>query len=67
MAFNAHAHNVTANLPDLNNGRFWSRIVDTNLRSPKDFTVGGNKGVEPYYIISPYSSIMLLSKDASQR
>jgi isoamylase len=38
--------------------------VDTNLPSPKDFTVGGNAGVEPEYGIQGYGAILLISKAA---
>lgn len=65
MAFNAHAHSYNVMLPQLREGRFWSRIIDTNLPPPKDFTIGGNKGVEPYYIVNAYSSILLESKQNS--
>lgn len=64
VAFNAHPHSYAAELPQLPDGRFWSRVVDTNLPPPKDFTVGGNKGVEASYIVSSYSSIVLLSKES---
>ena len=39
-------------------------MVDTNLVSPKDFTPGGNKGVDRCYGIVAYSSIVLVSKAA---
>lgn len=63
MAFNAHSHSCTATLPQLPEGKYWGRVVDTNLPPPKDFTPGGNKGVEPYYIVNGFSSILLVSKD----
>ena len=62
VAFNAHTFSVTANLPGPGDGQKWTRVVDTNLPPPKDFTPGGNSGVEPYYIVSPFSSILLQSK-----
>ena len=65
MAFNAHAFSVMANLPGLPEGQVWSRVVDTNLEPPKDFTEGGNSGVEPSYIVSAFSSILLMSKQSS--
>lgn len=42
-------------------GQRWARVVDTNLPSPRDFTPGGNKGVDPRYNIQCFSSIMLLA------
>lgn len=63
VAFNAHAFSCTAQLPQLPEGKIWSRVVDTNLPPPRDFTVGGNKGVDAYYIVSAFSSILLVSKD----
>ena len=65
VAFNAHAFSVMANLPGLPEGQVWSRVVDTNLEPPKDFTEGGNSGVEPSYIVSAFSSIMLMTKQSS--
>ena len=62
VAFNAHAHSYNTTLPLLPEDRVWSRVVDTNLPPPKDFTVGGNRGVEPYYIVNGYSAILLQSK-----
>lgn len=62
VAFNAHGFSIPIDLPGLPDGKFWSRVVDTNLAPPKDFTVGGNKGVDPQYIVNAYSSIVLVSK-----
>lgn len=62
VAFNAHHHNYVVHLPGLPENQYWSRVVDTNLPPPKDFTVGGNRGVEHDYTITAYSSILLLSK-----
>lgn len=36
--------------------------MDTNLPAPRDFTPGGNKGVESTYGIAAYASIILLAK-----
>jgi isoamylase len=47
----------------LDDGRL--RIVDTNLAPPKDFTVGGNKGVDAVYTLAPFSSILLVAKPSS--
>lgn len=62
VAFNAHAQSYTVDLPHLPPEKVWSRVVDTNLPSPKDFTAGGNKGVDPYYIVNSFSAILLMSK-----
>ncbi|KIY97615.1 glycogen operon protein GlgX [Monoraphidium neglectum] len=64
FAFNAHPFEVRATLPPPPPGQKWSRLVDTNLPSPKDFTVGGNAGVEPEYGIQGYGAILLISKAA---
>ena len=37
-------------------------MVDTNLPAPRDFTPGGNKGVDASYGIAPFSCIVLLAK-----
>lgn len=63
-AFNAHTFAVAAPLPAPPAGSKWVRIVDTNLQPPKDFTPGGNSGVDGVYNIQPFSSIMLLSVTA---
>lgn len=51
-------------LPPAGNGKKWCRVVDTNLPSPKDFTPGGNSGVDATYGVQAFSSIMLIAKDA---
>jgi isoamylase len=61
-AFNAHSYQVKATLPPPPQGKKWCRVVDTNLPSPKDFTSGGNSGVDMVYGIEAYSSIMLIAK-----
>ncbi|KAG2497653.1 hypothetical protein HYH03_004392 [Edaphochlamys debaryana] len=61
-AFNAHGFSVDAHLPKPPAGRKWCRLVDTNLPTPKDFTPGGNAGVEPVYNVQAFSSIVLLAK-----
>ena len=38
------------------------RLVDTNLPAPRDFTPGGNKGVDAVYGVAPFSSIILMAK-----
>ncbi|GFH19984.1 Aamy domain-containing protein [Haematococcus lacustris] len=53
---------VEASLPAPPPGRRWCRLVDTNLPPPRDFTPGGNNGVEPKYGVQAYSSILLIAK-----
>jgi len=53
---------VDAPLPPPPSGKKWCRVIDTNLASPKDFTVGGNGGVEPVYGVEAFASIVLLAK-----
>ncbi|GIL56414.1 hypothetical protein Vafri_11724 [Volvox africanus] len=50
-AFNAHSFSVAASLPRPPPGRKWCRLVDTNLPAPKDFTPGGNAGVDSVYSV----------------
>lgn len=38
VAFNAGHHSYGLTLPDRGDGRGWYRIVDTNLKSPEDFS-----------------------------
>lgn len=38
-------------------------MVDTNLPAPRDFTPGGNKGVEPAYGVQAWSCIVLVAKE----
>ncbi|KAF6261424.1 glycoside hydrolase superfamily [Scenedesmus sp. NREL 46B-D3] len=64
IAFNAHDFEVPAHLPKPAAGRKWARLIDTNLPSPRDFTIGGNAGVEPVYGVAPHSVIVLISKRA---
>lgn len=52
-------------LPKPPAGHTWRRVVDTNLPSPRDFTPGGNAGVEAEYGVAAHSSIMLVSKQAA--
>lgn len=61
-AFNAHAFAVSAPLPHPPAGRKWCRLVDTNLPPPKDFTPGGNAGVDAVYGVQAFSSIVLIAK-----
>ena len=49
-------------LPPAPSGKRWCRLVDTNLPSPRDFTVGGNKGVEATYGIQGFSAVLLIAK-----
>ena len=49
-------------LPPCPQGQRWCRVIDTNLSAPRDFTIGGNKGVEGTYTIAAFSSIMLIGK-----
>ena len=53
---------VDAGLPSPPGGKKWCRVVDTNLPSPKDFTPGGNAGVDAVYGVEAFSSIMLIAK-----
>jgi isoamylase len=53
---------VSVGLPPAPGGKRWCRVVDTNLPAPRDFTPGGNKGVEAKYGIQPFSSIILIAK-----
>eukprot|EP00879_Flechtneria_rotunda_P016955 GHRR01017751.1.p1 GENE.GHRR01017751.1~~GHRR01017751.1.p1 ORF type:complete len:654 (+),score=196.97 GHRR01017751.1:803-2764(+) len=62
IAFNAHGFEVPAALPKPPAGRKWCRLVDTNLPAPKDFTPGGNAGVEATYGVAPHSAIVLMAK-----
>jgi len=61
-AFNAQHFQVSVSLPQAPSGKKWCRVVDTNLASPKDFTIGGNAGVEPVYGLEAFSAIMLIAK-----
>ncbi len=51
-------------LPPPPPGRKWCRLVDTNLPPPKDFTPGGNSGVDGVYGVQAFSSIVLIAKQA---
>ena len=62
IAFNAHPFEVKVSLPKAPQGRKWCRLVDTNLPSPRDFTPGGNAGVDAVYGVASYSAIVLVSK-----
>ncbi|KAG1680932.1 hypothetical protein FOA52_009891 [Chlamydomonas sp. UWO 241] len=61
-AFNAHHFEVKVSLPPPPSGHKWCRVVDTNLASPKDFTPGGNGGVDPAYGVQAFSSVLLIAK-----
>lgn len=61
-ALNAHGFPITCHLPGPPHGQKWCRLVDTNLPSPKDFTPGGNNGVDAQYTVEAHSSIILISK-----
>lgn len=56
IAFNAHTYPITVGLPA---GHSWVRVVDTNLPSPRDFTVDNDKVLGGDYTVNPFSSIML--------
>jgi isoamylase len=56
---------VPAKLPKPPSGRKWCRLLDTNLPPPRDFTPGGNAGVEGTYGVAPHSCIVLVSKPTS--
>lgn len=62
VAFNAHGFEIKAPLPKPPQGRKWARLLDTNLPGPRDFTVGGNAGVDAAYGVAPHSAIVLISK-----
>ncbi|GAQ84892.1 isoamylase [Klebsormidium nitens] len=64
LAFNAHDFWVEAMLPAPPAGKQWFRVVDTNLAAPDDFVEEGVPGLGGKYSLTPYSSIMLLAKDA---
>jgi len=53
---------VPVTLPKAPSGRKWCRLVDTNLPAPKDFTPGGNAGVDSKYGVAPHSAIVLITK-----
>ena len=63
-AFNAHSHSVTVPLPGPPSGATWRRCVDTNLPPPRDWTEGGNAGVETHYTLAPGSAIVLIARAA---
>ena len=63
VAFNAHGHEVSAQLPPPPAGAKWARLVDTNLPAPRDFTPGGNAGIEGgAYGVAGHAAIVLVSK-----
>ncbi len=49
-------------LPPAPSGKKWTRVVDTNLPVPRDFTPGGNKGVEQTYGVQAFSSVVLMAQ-----
>ncbi len=53
---------VEAHLPPAPGGMRWCRLADTNLPSPRDFTPGGNQGVDSIYGLEGFSAIMLIAK-----
>jgi len=61
-ALNSHHFAIEVGLPYAPHGKRWCRVVDTNLPPPKDFTPGGNKGVESIYTVEAFSSIVLIAK-----
>lgn len=58
---------VDVTLPPPPPGRKWCRVVDTNLPAPRDFTPGGNRGVDAKYGVQGFSSILLIAKPASEQ
>lgn len=64
VALNAHGFSVEATLPPPPPGcGRWARLVDTNLPPPRDFTRGGNAGVEGgVYHVAPHSGVVLVGK-----
>ncbi|GMH43723.1 hypothetical protein BSKO_11645 [Bryopsis sp. KO-2023] len=61
-AMNAHGFSINCPLPPPPRGHKWCRVIDTNLASPKDYTPGGNNGVDSVYDIQSHSCIVLLAK-----
>ncbi|CAN6466920.1 unnamed protein product [Victoria cruziana] len=62
VAFNAHHHFVTADIPSPPRKMKWFRVVDTNLPAPDDFVRNGVPGIKATYNVAPYSSILLIAK-----
>lgn len=63
VALNSHKFEVQAGLPSPPFDCKWSRLVDTNLEAPKDFTPGGNSGITSFnYGVQAYSSVILIAK-----
>ncbi|ONM55618.1 isoamylase-type starch debranching enzyme3 [Zea mays] len=62
LAFNAHEYFVDAVIPPPPHHKSWSRVVDTNLESPKDIVPEGVPFTGSGYRIAPYSSILLKAK-----
>ncbi len=62
IAFNAHDYFVKSVVPPPPSGKYWYRVVDTNLPSPEDFVVGGVPGVKGVYKMAPYSGVLLHAK-----
>jgi len=60
-AFNSHSFQVDVGLPPAPSGTRWCRLVDTNLPAPRDFTPGGNRGVDAKYGVQGFSCIVLVA------
>ena len=54
-AFNAHEYAIPAHLPA---GKRWTRVADTSLEPPRDFTADSGKVLEGLYNINPYTSVL---------
>ena len=54
-AFNAHDYAIPAHLPA---GKRWTRVADTSLEPPRDFTAKNDKILEELYNINPYTSVL---------
>jgi isoamylase len=51
-------------LPPPPSGRKWCRLIDTNLPPPRDFTPGGNNGVDCTYGVQGHAVIVLVANPA---
>ena len=64
VVFNAYWKPLQFQLPPLELGSHWHRIIDTSLNSPEDFTepTAAPKVYENCYRVAPRSSIVLIKK-----
>ncbi|CAL5221257.1 g3414 [Coccomyxa viridis] len=54
-AFNAHDYAIPAHLPA---GKRWTRVADTSLESPRDFSADSGRILEGVYNVNPYTSVL---------